>query len=354
MRKMSTQIKVGIVGITGYTGEELLTIIGRHSTATVTAVMGRSTSEARPIADFYPHITTPGLHREALDVAALAARTDVVFLALPHRVAGAIVPGILAAGKRVIDLSADFRLNRADVYETWYGSKHPAAELLPRAVYGLPELYRRSIATASLIANPGCYPTTVLLGCAPVLANGLIDLNSIIVDAKSGISGAGRKSAKEYFAAEHPNFRPYNIAGGHRHIPEIEQELAKIAGRQMTITFTPHIMPVERGMLSTIYMNLERQATTAEALSLYREYYKNEPFVRVLPDGELPRVKAVVGTNFCDIGLKVDVRAKRLVVAAAIDNLVKGASGQAVQNMNIMFGCAETDGFTPAASHKKG
>jgi len=212
----------------------------------------------------------------------------------------------------------------------------------------LPELYRQKVATASLVANPGCYPTSVIIGCAPVLGeSGLVDTASIIVDAKSGISGAGRKSAATYFDTEHPNFRPYSIAGGHRHLPEIEQELTKMAGSKapIRITFTPHIMPLERGMISTIYMNLNKPHTTTEILSLYRQKYSREPFVRVLDEGQLPTVKNIVNTNYCEIGLKVDERTNRLVIIAAIDNLLKGASGQAVQNMNIMFGCEEKDGL---------
>jgi N-acetyl-gamma-glutamyl-phosphate reductase len=278
-------------------------------------------------------------------VPSLAKKVDVVFLALPHRVSFEIVPALIKEGKKVIDLSADFRLKSAALYERWYGEKHTAEPLMAKAVYGLTELYRDDVKKADLVANPGCYPTTVILGCMPAFKNGLADLSSIIIDAKSGISGAGRKPTAEYFKNEHPNFRPYNIAGGHRHIPEIEQELSRVAGKNITVTFTPHIMPLERGMLSTIYMNLKKKVSSAEALAMYQEAYKNEPFVRVLPEGEIPRVKNVVNTNFCDIGLKVDERTGRLIVVSAIDNLVKGASGQAVQNMNIMFGIDEKEGL---------
>jgi N-acetyl-gamma-glutamyl-phosphate reductase len=282
---------------------------------------------------------------EALDVPSLARRTDVVFLALPHRVSFQIVPGLIDTGKKVIDLSADFRLANAAIYEKWYGEKHTAHDLLKEAVYGLPEIYRNKIASARLIANPGCYPTTVILGCAPLLKSDIIDLSTIIIDAKSGISGAGRKAVEEYYKKEHPNFRPYNIAGAHRHTPEIEQELSRIAGKEITVTFTTHIMPVERGMLSTIYINLKKKVTSAEITARYKEFYREEPFVRVLDEGKIPEIKNVANTNFCEIGCKVDERTNRLILVSAIDNLLKGASGQAVQNMNIMFGLKETDGL---------
>jgi N-acetyl-gamma-glutamyl-phosphate reductase len=338
-------IRVGIVGITGYTGEELLKILLKHKQAKIAVLAGRSTSEVRSVRELYPHLGDTGLATESLDIASTAQRTDVVFLALPHRVSFEIVPEFMRQGKKVIDLSADFRLNNSSVYEKWYGGKHTAHELLAQAVYGLPELYREKIRTASLIANPGCYPTTVLLGLAPAIRSGLVDVSSIIIDSKSGISGAGRKSVAEYFKNEHPNFKAYNIAGGHRHIPEIEQELGKIAGEKTVVTFSPHIIPVERGMLSTIYVTLREKKSTAEIVALYREFYRDEPFVRVLAEGQVPGTKNVVNTNFCEIGLKVDERAGRLVIVSAIDNLVKGASGQAVQNMNIMFGFDEKEGL---------
>jgi N-acetyl-gamma-glutamyl-phosphate reductase len=336
---------VGIVGITGYTGEELLKIIAKHRNVTIAVLAGRSTGEARPLREIYPHMAHLGLCCEALDVAALTRRTDIIFLALPHRVSFEIVPDLIAAGKKVIDLSADFRLGNAAVYEKWYGEKHTAHHLLADAVYGLPEVYRKKLRAARLVANPGCYPTTVILACAPVFKRGLVDLSSIIIDAKSGVSGAGRKAVEEYYKKEHPNVRPYNIGGAHRHIPEIEQELSKAAGEKVLVTFTPHIVPQERGMISSIYMDLKKNTNTAEVLALYQTHYSNEPFVRVLPEGRIPEIRNVVNTNTCEIGLKVDERTSRLVVISAIDNLVKGASGQAVQNMNIMMGFDEKEGL---------
>lgn len=333
------KIKAGIIGITGYTGEELYKILSRHEGVALSVYTARA--EAQQL-DMGAKLGT--MTAETAD-AALRNGLNVAFLALPHRVSFGIVPGFLEAGIKVIDLSADFRINSAEEYEKWYGEKHTAAHHLPHAVYGLPELYREKIKAAQLVANPGCYPTTAILGLAPVIGTDLIDRASIIVDAKSGISGAGKKSTKEYFENEHPNFRPYNIGGKHRHTPEMEQELSKLAGVPLTLTFTPQIIPVERGMLSTIYANLKKKVTTAELIERYRERYRSEPFVRVLDEGHLPSIKNVTGTNFCEIGMKVDERTNRLIVASAIDNLVKGASGQAVQNMNIMFGFDERSGF---------
>jgi len=338
-------INVGIVGITGYTGEELIKILLKHKQAKISVLAGRSASETKPVCEIYPNLSSSDLKCEALDVPSLSRKADVIFLALPHRVSFEIVPDLIKAGKKVIDLSADFRLNDGEIYEKWYGSKHTATHLLSEAVYGLPEIYRDKIKKAKLIANPGCYPTSIILACAPAMKKKIVKTSSIIVDSKSGISGAGRKAAKDYFEKEHPNFRAYNIGGLHRHIPEIEQELSKVAGSSVTMTFTPHIIPIERGMLSSVYLDLNKKISTSEIVNLYKDFYKNEPFVKVLAEGELPSTKNVVNTNFCEIGLKVDERIDRLIVISAIDNLLKGASGQAVENMNIMFGLDEKEGL---------
>ncbi|MCX5782385.1 MAG: N-acetyl-gamma-glutamyl-phosphate reductase [Elusimicrobia bacterium] len=338
-------IKIGIIGITGFTGEELLKILLKHKNVKISVLQGRTSSEVKPLKQIYPNLSQIDINCEPLDIKGLSDKCDVVFLALPHRISFEIVPEIIKAGKKVIDLSADFRLNDGQIYEKWYGSKHTATHLLTEAVYGLPEIYREKIKKAKLIANPGCYPTSVILACAPAMKKNIVESSSLIVDSKSGISGAGRKAAEEYFQKEHPNFRAYNIGGIHRHIPEIEQELSKVVGEKVVLTFTPHIIPIERGMLSTIYLDLKKKISTADIISLYSEFYKNEPFVRVLKEGELPSTKNVVNTNFCEIGLKVDDRINRLIVISAIDNLIKGASGQAVQNMNIMFNLGEEEGL---------
>jgi N-acetyl-gamma-glutamyl-phosphate reductase len=338
-------IRVGIVGITGYTGEELLKIISRHPNAKITGLYGRNSSSERYLKNVYPQFAYLDLKIETLDAKKIANNCDVIFLALPHAVAFEVVPCLIDAGVKVIDLSADFRLNNPEVYEKWYKVSHTAKEYINQAVYGLSELNTDEIRKASLIANPGCYPTSIVLGCAPAIKNGFVDLKGIIIDSKSGISGAGRKSAKEYFEIEHPNFKAYKIAGGHRHVPEIEQELSILSGEDVTISFTPHIMPVERGMFSTIYINLKKLVATSDIIEKYKEFYKGRQFVKVLEEDIMPGIKDVLNTNYCEISMKVDDRTNRLIIVSVIDNLVKGASGQAVQNMNIMFDLPETIGL---------
>lgn len=338
-------IRAGIVGITGYTGEELLKILSKHPQVKISGLYGRSSSETRDLKDIYPEFADLNLKVEALDAKSIAENCDVVFLALPHAVAFEVVPQLMEVGVKIIDLSADFRLNDFEVYEKWYKVNHTAKEYIEKAAYGLCELNKENIKNADLIANPGCYPTTVLLGCAPAIKADLVKLDEIIIDAKSGISGAGRKNTEKYFENEHPNFKAYNISGGHRHIPEMEQELAKLSGKDIKVVFSPHIIPVERGMLSTIYLDLKKSISTAEAIKIYKDFYKDTNFVKVLDEGLLPGTKDVENTNYCKIGMKVDERTGKLVVVSTIDNLVKGASGQAVQNMNIMFSLPENSGL---------
>ncbi|GHT61928.1 N-acetyl-gamma-glutamyl-phosphate reductase [Endomicrobiia bacterium] len=338
-------IRVSIVGVTGYTGEELLRILSRHPNVEITGLYGRSSSGERYLRDLYPNFAYLNLKIEALDIKKITNNCDVVFLALPHAVSFEVIPSLIDASVKVIDLSADFRLNNPEVYEKWYKVNHTAKEYINQAVYGLPELNTYEIEKAALIANPGCYPTTVALGCAPAIKNGFVNLQGIVIDSKSGISGAGRKSAKEYFDSEHPNFRAYKIAGGHRHVPEIEQELSILSGEDVTISFTPHIMPVERGMLSTIYANLKKNVDTFEIIEKYKEFYKGRQFIKILDDDTMTGIKNVVNTNYCEISMQVDKRTNRLIIVSVIDNLVKGASGQAVQNMNIMFGLPESIGL---------
>jgi len=338
-------IRVSIVGITGYTGEELLKILSQHPGVKISGLYGRASGETRDLESVYPHFKNLNLKIEPLNAAKIKETSDVVFLALPHAVAFEAVPSLLDAGVRVIDLSADFRLKSFETYEKWYNVSHTAKNYIPQAVYGISELKTEEIKNASLIANPGCYPTTILLGTAPAAKNGFITFDGVAIDSKSGISGAGRKAAKEYFDKEHPNFRAYKIAGSHRHIPEIEQELSLLSGENVIVSFTPHIMPVERGMLSTIYAKLKKQMPAQEILEAYKKFYDGKPFVKILEDGALPSVKDVANTNFCEISIKADERAGKLIIISAIDNLVKGASGQAVQNMNLMFGLPETQGL---------
>lgn len=338
-------IKVGIIGITGYTGEELLKILLKRSDVKITGLYGRKFSQERELKDIYPNFVNLNLKVIPLDIEHVAFNCDVVFLALPHAVAFEVVPDLLEASSKVIDLSADFRLKKPETYEKWYKVTHTAKKYISRAVYGLSELNDKEIKNASLIANPGCYPTSIILGCAPAIKNKFVDLKGIVIDSKGGISGAGRKVTHEYFEKEHPNFRAYKIAGVHRHIPEIEQELANLSGEDTTISFTPHIIPVERGMLSTIYINLKQNVKTSDVIEKYKEFYKGRSFIKILDEDVMPSIKDIVNTNFCEIGIKIDERTKRIVIVSVIDNLVKGASGQAVQNMNLMFSLPETAGL---------
>ncbi|MDA8097670.1 MAG: N-acetyl-gamma-glutamyl-phosphate reductase [Desulforudis sp.] len=338
-------INVGIIGATGYTGAELVRLLGRHPQAKLVGLTSR-TYRGEPYWRVYPHLNDyVDLDCEELDLVQLVSRTDVVFTALPHGHSMDVAREVLRQGKKLVDLGADFRLRQSRVYEQWYGVTHTATELLNEAVYGLPELYRESITEARLVANPGCYPTASILALAPLLCKGLVYQNSIIVDAKSGVSGAGRQfSLKGHFAETNENFQAYNVAA-HRHTPEIEQELSLLAGAELLINFTPHLVPMTRGILATVYVNLKNYFDREELYTVFAEFYRDEPFVRVLPPGVLPQTKAVAGSNHCDIGIVSDSRTNRAIILSAIDNLVKGASGQAIQNMNLLFGLDETTGL---------
>jgi len=338
-------LKVAVVGASGYTGVELLRILHSHPEVAVTCVTSEQ-SAGRPISDVFPTLRGRyDMALENLEPVGIAEQVDIVFTALPHKAAMEVVPTFVKMGKNVVDLSADYRLRDADVYASWY-EKHLNPELLQEAVYGIPELHRAKIGEASLVANPGCYPTSVILGIAPLLKGRVIDPKSIIVDAKSGVSGAGRGAKVEGLYCEvNEGFRAYGVGGTHRHIPEIEQELSLLAGSLLKVAFTPHLVPMDRGILATIYSIPLGRVTAADLITLYEAFYDGEPFVRVLPEGVFPSTAHVRGSNFCDIGIAVDERTGRVIVVSAIDNLVKGASGQAVQNMNLMCGLPETLGL---------
>ncbi|MFX4262327.1 N-acetyl-gamma-glutamyl-phosphate reductase [Pelotomaculum propionicicum] len=334
-------VKVGIIGATGYTGSELVRILYRHPEVELVSLTTRSYA-GMPLHKVYPHLNKYcQLTCEELDRAKIFDISDVVFVALPHGHAMPVAVEAARRGKKMIDLGADFRFSDFQVYEKWYKVEHEAKDLLEEAVYGLPEVNRDKIKGAWLVANPGCYPTSAILALAPLLQQKLIDTGSIVVDSKSGVSGAGRGlSLGSHFCEVNENFKAYNVAA-HRHTPEIEQALSRIAGEQITVTFTPHLLPITRGILSTVYAKLSSDASVGRIRELYRDYYENEFFVRVLPDGTLPQTKWVAGTNHCDIGVTVDERTGRVIVISAIDNVVKGASGQAVQNMNIICNLPE-------------
>jgi N-acetyl-gamma-glutamyl-phosphate reductase len=337
-------IKIGIYGGSGYTGQELMRLLLGHPEAKVVVATSRRFAGA-PVSEIYPALSgRTDLVYTNETPEAMAALVDFVFLALPHGVSMEIAPAFVRAGRKVVDLSADFRIRDLASYEAWYG-RHSAAGMLPGAVYGLPELHREEIRNTSLAANPGCYPTSIILGLAPALRSRWIDPSSVIADSKSGVSGAGREPqiASLYCEVE-GGFKAYKV-GGHRHTPEIEQELSILAGREMKISFTPHLLPVKRGILSTIYAKLEKDVRVEDAVALFREFYRDEPFVRICRAGQFPNLSSVVGSNFCDIGLAVDKRTGRLIVVSVIDNLIKGASGQAIQNMNLMSGLPEGTGL---------
>lgn len=342
-------LRVAIIGGSGYTGLELLRLLRRHGQVQVVAVTSRKEA-GLSVESLFPSLTDlfPGLHFEEPDITSIAKRADLAFTAVPHEAAMAVVPDLLQAGLKVIDLSADFRIHDQSVYEAWY-APHKAPQYLTTAVYGLPELYANQIRNAKLIANPGCYPTSAILPLVPLLKEKLIQHQGIIVDSKSGTSGAGRSpSITTLFCEVNEGFCAYKV-GQHRHTPEMEQELSIAAGTQVTINFTPHLLPVSRGILTTIYANLtDQNASTEDILAVLRDFYSDKPFIRILPKHTFPNVLRVRGSNYCDIGCKVDARTNKLILISAIDNLVKGASGQAIQNMNLMSGFSETEGLLQA------
>jgi N-acetyl-gamma-glutamyl-phosphate reductase len=338
-------LKVAIAGSSGYTGGELFRILLHHPGVTVTTVTSER-SAGKPLTDIFPHLHgLTDLVCEPLDPEAIVKKADFIFLALPHVTAQAAAYRFHKLGVKVVDLSADYRLADAAVYEKWYEHGHQHPDLLKSAVYGLPELHREKIRKTSLTANPGCYPTSAILGLAPAVAKNMIDVSTIVIDSKSGVSGAGRSvSLAHHYSEVNEGFMAYKV-GTHRHTPEIEQEVSLLAGAAVTLSFTPHLVPMNRGILSTIYAKLTPPVDTEQLHAAYHAFYENEPFIRVLPPGQYPNVRNVRGSNFCDIGVYADGRTGRAVIVTAIDNLVKGASGQAVQNMNLMMGFTETAGI---------
>ena len=335
-------IRVGIIGVTGYAGAELVRILAGHPSVCIVHAMSKSYA-GQPLSALYPSLRrAKDFVCEEVDPELLKADCEVVFTALPHGASAAIVAELMTApNMKVIDLSADFRYREKAIYQEWYGLEHCAPELLPQAVYGLCELYRDEIRQARLIGNPGCYTTCSILGAAPLMKQGLIEPDTLIIDAKSGVSGAGRKLVIDnHFCECTENTKAYGVAK-HRHTSEIEQELSLLAGQPLTLSFTPHLIPQKRGILATIYGKLTQPKTTEELLEVYRDFYAGEYFIRIYEEGKLPETNHVAGSNFVDIGLVSDPRTGRVIVVSCIDNLFKGAAGQAVQNMNLMFGLPE-------------
>ncbi len=338
-------VKVGIVGGTGYTGVELLRLLADHAEVSLAVITSR-TESGRRVDDLFPNLRGYyDLNFTEPDLRTLS-KCDVVFYATPHNVAMHGVPRLLAAGVRVIDLSADFRLRDAEVWSQWYGEEHACPDLLERAVYGFPEVNRAKIAGAQLVACPGCYPTSVQLGLIPLLSAGVVDRRSLIANAASGVSGAGRQAKIDNLVSEtSDNFKAYSVAG-HRHLPEIEQGLSDVAGEPIQLTFVPHLLPMIRGIHATVYAKLTAATNLQQ---LFEDAYRNEPFVDVLPSGQYPQTRSVRGSNFCRIAVEQPQGRDTAVVMVVEDNLVKGASGQAIQAMNIMFDLDERIGLDTVA-----
>lgn len=344
-------INVGVLGATGYAGIETVRLLSKHPEVKITRLVSHS-FEGQKIADIYPNFEgVLDIECCGLDIDDIAANCDLVFTALPHGVSKEVIPDLYKKGIKVIDLSGDFRYNDVKVYEQWYGEKHPAPELLDNSVYGLCEIHRDEIKATSLVANPGCYTTTSILALYPLLKSGVIKTDNIIIDAKSGVTGAGRTTKLDYSFCEcTENMLAYKIAT-HRHTSEIEQELSIAAGEEVLVSFTPHLVPMKRGIYATCYANLAKEISGAEIEKIYKDFYKDEYFVRIMPYGKIPESNWSNGSNFVNIGFVIDERLDRIVVCSSLDNLIKGAAGQAVQNMNIVMGYDEKAGLDMPAMY---
>ncbi|WP_048600811.1 N-acetyl-gamma-glutamyl-phosphate reductase [Rubeoparvulum massiliense] len=340
-------MKVAVIGVTGYGGAELLRLLLAHPQFSVAAVY-TSSQEGQRLDEIYPHLAGVNRTLEAIDAEVIAKQTDLVFTATPSGVSSQLVPHLLEAGCRVVDLSGDFRLKETELYEHWYGYGAAPKGWVDEGVYGLTEWEREEIQDACLVANPGCYPTATLLGLAPLVQEGVVEPASIIIDAKSGVSGAGRTpSLGNHYGEVNENLKIYKV-NAHQHIPEIEQMLQKW-GDEEPITFSTHLVPMTRGIMATIYATVNQEMTAERLWQLYAHYYAGEPFIRLRRAGTFPATKEVTGSNYCDLGLAYDERTGRITVVSVIDNLMKGAAGQAVQNANLMCGWDEALGlnFTP-------
>lgn len=334
--------KVAVLGASGYTGSDLLRLLLVHPNVEITHLTAEKHA-GKMISDVFPHLKGfLDLELKPLKPKSIPKDLDIVFAALPHGTSAKVIKELYERDIKIIDLGADFRLSNKN-YKKWYG-EHPCPELIKKAVYGITELNRHKVKKAKLVANPGCYPTSSILGLAPLLINKIADHASIIIDSKSGVSGAGRSPSLDYHYSEvNEGMKAYKV-GEHRHMPEIEEALSNYSGLKVKVSFTPHLIPMDRGILSTIYVNLNKSLTTKKLIDIYNEHYKDERFVRISPENVYPSTNQVRGSNYCDIGVKVNSN-NTAVIVSVIDNLVKGASGQAVQNMNVMMGYEETTGL---------
>lgn len=342
-------IYAGIMGATGYAGLELCRILSGHPSVTIEK-LGSKSFAGKKAGELYPQLKP--LHDkvyEEADPESWAASCDVIFTCLPHEASVEAVAQFAPYGKPVIDFSGAYRYDDLDVYAQWYQPPHAHPDLMAKAVYGLTELSRDAVKSADIIANPGCFTTCSILALTPAIASGIIHTDDIVIDAKTGASGAGRSPSQAlHFTEAHDNLKAYKVAA-HRHTSEIEQELSKAAGKSLAISFTPHLLPVKRGILGTIYCTLPETVSHADVMALYQQYYGDEPFITLYPEGTLPELKYVVGSNELHIGWVVDTRLNRLLIFSALDNMIKGAAGQAVQNMNVRFGLPETTGLKSPA-----
>ncbi len=351
---MTEQLRIAVIGASGYTGGELLRLLSLHPKVQICQVVASSKSDGLSVSSLLPNLSKIiDIQLSPLNIPSIAKEVDLVFLSLPHTQSLEPVADFLSHEKLVIDLSADYRLRNATVYKQWYQTTHPHPDLLQQAVYGLPELYRSAIRNSQLVAVPGCYPTVAILQLAPFVAQNLIEWDSIIIDAKSGVSGAGRTPALGFhFPEAHEAIHAYKIAT-HRHLPEIEQGLNHLIpasdttpASPISLIFTPHLIPINRGILSTAYAKLQSNVEPADIENIYHHFYKDEPFIRVYPQAEAVNPRNLRGANFCDLSCTFDSRTGHIISSGAIDNLVKGAAGQAIQCMNLMAGFQETLGLT--------
>lgn len=338
-------IKVGILGATGYAGIEVVRLLISHPEVQITRIISQSFVGKR-VSDVYPNLKgVCDLECSALDEDDIADNCDLVFTALPHGASKTVIPSLFRKGLKIIDLSGDFRYNDPEVYEKWYDEPHSAPEVLAESVYGLCELHRDEIKKHTLVGNPGCYTTCSIMALAPLVANKVVDTKNIIIDAKSGVTGAGRSaSLPNIYCEVNESLKAYKIAT-HRHTSEIEQELSILADEDIILSFTPHLVPMQRGILATCYANLNQDISAESLVNMFKDFYKGEPFVRIYESGSLPEIKHVAGSNYVGLGLVVDERLNRVIVVSCIDNLVKGAAGQAIQNMNIICGFDEKTGL---------